>query len=279
MALLVVSSRVSTGIVGQSMIARGIAAVDARLPVYTIDTVSWTGPGNDPRRAGPVLDPADLAAMAVALLSVDHPPAGRAVTMVATGYLRTAAQVGALSDVIAARRQAPAAPLVFVDPVLGDAGRLYVDESTAAAVRDRLVPLADYIVPNETEARWLTGAGNDVAAPRLAALLAERWPGLRGLAITSARDAGGIGCLAAVRGGDGGWTMRWTGGAEAVGNFPGTGDYLAGAAMAGAMAGDWLAAVEQAEAMARGAAHRLAAGVPAHLAFSGAGAQLLPTGV
>jgi hypothetical protein len=73
--------------------------------------------------------------------------------------------------------------------------------------------------------------------------------------------------------------MRWTGGAEAVGNFPGTGDYLAGAAMAGAMAGDWLAAVEQAEAMARGAAHRLAAGVPAHLAFSGAGAQLLPTGV
>ena len=47
--------------------------------------------------------------------------------------------------------------LVCVDPILGDAGRLYVAQETAEAIRDRLIPLADVATPNLFELTWLTG--------------------------------------------------------------------------------------------------------------------------
>ena len=47
---------------------------------------------------------------------------------------------------------------MLVDPVLGDAGRLYVAQETAEAIRDRLIPLADIATPNLFELGWLTGA-------------------------------------------------------------------------------------------------------------------------
>ncbi len=47
--------------------------------------------------------------------------------------------------------------LVLVDPVVGDEGGLYVSEAVAAAIRDRLVPLASCITPNRFELAWLSG--------------------------------------------------------------------------------------------------------------------------
>ena len=46
--------------------------------------------------------------------------------------------------------------VVLVDPILGDAGRLYVPGETAAAIRDRLLPLADIATPNLFELQWLS---------------------------------------------------------------------------------------------------------------------------
>lgn len=44
-------------------------------------------------------------------------------------------------------------PLLAVcDPVLGDNGQLYVPKELVAIYRDRLVPLADIITPNQFEA-------------------------------------------------------------------------------------------------------------------------------
>ena len=37
--------------------------------------------------------------------------------------------------------------LVCVDPILGDAGRLYVAQETAEAIRDQLIPLAEWRRP------------------------------------------------------------------------------------------------------------------------------------
>ena len=47
---------------------------------------------------------------------------------------------------------------VLVDPVIGDAGRLYVAQATAEAIRDALLPLATIATPNLFELSWLTGA-------------------------------------------------------------------------------------------------------------------------
>ena len=56
----------------------------------------------------------------------------------------------------------PAIP-VLVDPILGDAGRLYVAAETAAAIRDKLLPLATIATPNLFELQWLTGASAETS--------------------------------------------------------------------------------------------------------------------
>jgi len=49
-------------------------------------------------------------------------------------------------------------PLCSVcDPVMGDNGALYVPPSFVSIYRDRLIPLADVITPNQTEAEQLSG--------------------------------------------------------------------------------------------------------------------------
>lgn len=44
-----------------------------------------------------------------------------------------------------------------LDPVLGDNGRMYVSESISSVMRDRLLPLADMITPNQFELGYVTG--------------------------------------------------------------------------------------------------------------------------
>jgi pyridoxine kinase len=78
--------------------------------------------------------------------------------------------------------------LVLVDPILGDAGRLYVDQSTALAIRDELLPLAGIATPNLFELQWLGGA--DAGGSRDAAHLAQAL-GPAMVAVTSAAEAHG----------------------------------------------------------------------------------------
>ncbi|RWS24995.1 pyridoxal kinase-like protein, partial [Leptotrombidium deliense] len=48
--------------------------------------------------------------------------------------------------------------LIFVcDPVMGDNGKMYVDPDLLPIYRDRIVPLADIVTPNQFEAELLTG--------------------------------------------------------------------------------------------------------------------------
>ena len=42
------------------------------------------------------------------------------------------------------------------DPVLGDDGEFYVPPELMPFYRDRLIPLADIVLPNQSEAQWLT---------------------------------------------------------------------------------------------------------------------------
>ncbi len=82
---------------------------------------------------------------------------------VLTGYFVAPDAVAAAAQAIGCIRTANPNVLVLVDPILGDAGRLYVAEATAEAIRDRLLPLATIATPNLFELRWLTGvAGSDL---------------------------------------------------------------------------------------------------------------------
>jgi pyridoxine kinase len=73
------------------------------------------------------------------------------------GYFPSAGGVAAAARAIARIKAAKPDIPVLVDPVLGDAGRLYVAEATAGAIRDALLPLATIATPNAFELSWLTG--------------------------------------------------------------------------------------------------------------------------
>ena len=75
---------------------------------------------------------------------------------ITTGFLASARQVGIIRDFIASQKKEGL--LVMTDPIMGDEGKLYngVTENTIDSMR-RLVGVADVIVPNLTEAEFLTG--------------------------------------------------------------------------------------------------------------------------
>lgn len=100
-----------------------------------------------------------------------------------TGYFADAGQVRAAADLIRAFKAGDPGFVYLCDPVIGDAGGLYVAETVAAAIRDELLPLADVATPNRFELGWLADAGiGDNAA--LAA--AARSTGISRLVVTSA---------------------------------------------------------------------------------------------
>jgi pyridoxine kinase len=80
-----------------------------------------------------------------------------AIDGVLTGYFPSAESVTAAAAAIARIKSAKPELTILVDPILGDAGRLYVAESTANAMKTQLLPLASIATPNLFELNWLAG--------------------------------------------------------------------------------------------------------------------------
>ena len=93
------------------------------------------------------------------------------VDLVITGHFSSPEQVVIAADALARiQAAAPRAPVVVVDPILGDEPTgLYVKPEVARAVAERLVPLGDWITPNLWELGHLTGCTITNAASAVAA--------------------------------------------------------------------------------------------------------------
>lgn len=78
---------------------------------------------------------------------------------ISTGFIVSQEQVKLVSDYC--REQAKKGTKIFVDPIMGDDGELYngITEKTIEYMRD-LCSVADYVLPNYTEAAFLSG--NDI---------------------------------------------------------------------------------------------------------------------
>ena len=83
------------------------------------------------------------------------------IDAVFTGYFPSPDSVAAAAEAIASVKAARPTVEVFVDPIVGDSGRLYVAEATAEAIRDRLLPLATIATPNLFELQWLAQSAAD----------------------------------------------------------------------------------------------------------------------
>ena len=111
---------------------------------------------------------------------------------ISTGFIVTEEETRIISDFC--HRRAVKGTKVFVDPIMGDNGRLYagVPESTIGLMRD-LVACADYTAPNYTEACLLTDTPmrEGITAEEAHALVdAVRELGAKSVVVTSANVDG-----------------------------------------------------------------------------------------
>jgi pyridoxine kinase len=74
---------------------------------------------------------------------------------VLTGYMGDTEHVALCEEIIGHVLANNPDALIAVDPVMGDHGRLYIPEVRAAAIIERLVPLANFITPNLWERDYI----------------------------------------------------------------------------------------------------------------------------
>jgi pyridoxine kinase len=151
--VLAISSHVARGHVGLAVTVPALQTLGHEVwAVPTIVLASRPGLGHFAKHD---LPPSELEAMLAAL---ETDGCWQALDAVFTGYFPSAASVVVTAQAIARIKAANPKTLVVVDPILGDAGKLYVASETAEAIRDLLVPLASITTPNLFELRWLTGS-------------------------------------------------------------------------------------------------------------------------
>jgi len=142
------------------------------------------------------LDEVDFAALVADLVGA---PWLDEVGAVLAGYLGEAEQIETVASLVAAVKVRKPQALFLCDPVIGDSKGLFRPESVAAAIRDRLLPLADIATPNRHELVWLAGRsiGDNDGLIDVAARL-----GVKEVVVTSAlASLGEIGTLLVTPGG------------------------------------------------------------------------------
>lgn len=150
--ILSIQSQVAGARVGNSVAAFAMERLGVRV-FQAPTTLLGRRPDRGPPGGGP-LPAATLASILEAL--ADDGVLGE-IDAVLVGYLGESEQVAVVLD-IAERVKAANPKAVFVcDPVLGDDGKLFVNETIADAVLNGLVPNADWLTPNLFELGLLAG--------------------------------------------------------------------------------------------------------------------------
>jgi pyridoxine kinase len=154
-AVVAISSHVARGSVGNRAMVFALERLG--FEVWAVPTVTLPHhPGHGPAERI-VAEPAAFAALLETLVQE-----GRAaqVAGIVSGYLASPEQARAVAALVRRVKQARPDTVYLCDPVIGDAGRLYVPTELAEAIRDDLLPLADAATPNAFECDWLSGTGD-----------------------------------------------------------------------------------------------------------------------
>lgn len=188
-AVIVVSSHVARGSVGNR--AAVFALETLGYPVWAVPTVILPWHPGHGRATRIVPEPEQFAAL---MKDLEQTPWLGEVAGVLSGYLGNAEQAHAVASLVRAVRAKNPRAIYICDPVMGDAGGLYVAEPLARALRDVLVPIADIATPNRYELEWMAGAKLDDMRSVIAAAN-EAGPATMLVTSAPAMIAGGIGNL------------------------------------------------------------------------------------
>jgi len=194
--ILSIQSAVAYGHVGNSAAVFPLQRIGVEvLPVYTVNFSNHTGYG---AWRGPLIDPADVREV---LAGVEDRGVFPEIDVVLSGYQGGEGIADVILDAVARVKAANPDAVYACDPVMGNAkSGCFVAPAIPDLLRDRVVPAADIVTPNQFELGYLTRTEPDTLESTLASVDLVRETGPRAVLVTSVerpdREEGTIEMLA-----------------------------------------------------------------------------------
>ncbi|WP_300269361.1 pyridoxal kinase PdxY [Microbacterium sp.] len=206
MTILSIQSAVAYGHVGNSAAVFPLQRIGVDvLPVYTVNFSNHTGYG---AWRGPLIDPSDVRDV---ITGIEERGAFADVEAVLSGYQGGEGIADVIIDAVARVKAAHPSAVYACDPVMGNAkSGCFVAPAIPDLLRERVVPVADIITPNQFELGYLTGTEPDTLESTLASVDAAFAMGPQTVLVTSVerpdREEGTIEMLAADQ--TGAWIVQ-----------------------------------------------------------------------
>ena len=206
MKILSIQSAVAYGHVGNSAAVFPLQRIGVEvLPVYTVNFSNHTGYG---AWRGPLISPADVRDV---ITGIEERGVFGEIDVVLSGYQGSEGIGDVILDAVARVKVANPAAVYSCDPVMGNAkSGCFVAPAIPILLRERVVPAADIITPNQFELGFLTETEPSDLDSTLASADAARALGPDVVLVTSVerpdRPADTIEMLAVT--GDGAWIVQ-----------------------------------------------------------------------
>lgn len=206
MKILSIQSAVAFGHVGNSAAVFPLQRIGVEvMPVYTVNFSNHTGYG---AWRGPLIAPDDVREV---IAGIEERGAFPQVDVVLSGYQGGEGIADVILDAVAQVKAANPRAVYACDPVMGNAASgCFVAPAIPVLLRDRVVPAADIITPNQFELGFLTDTEPLTLEDTLASADLVRATGPRTVLVTSVerpdRPKGTVEMLAVTD--DGAWIVQ-----------------------------------------------------------------------
>ncbi|MEJ1155499.1 MULTISPECIES: pyridoxal kinase PdxY [Microbacterium] len=181
MKILSIQSAVAYGHVGNSAAVFPLQRIGVEvMPVYTVNFSNHTGYG---QWRGPMISPDDVRAV---ITGIEERGVFEEIDVVLSGYQGGEGIADVILDAVSRVKQANPEAIYACDPVMGNAkSGCFVAPAIPVLLRERVVPAADLITPNQFELGYLTDTEPGTLESTLASVDLVRARGPRAVLVTS----------------------------------------------------------------------------------------------
>jgi pyridoxine kinase len=181
MKVLSIQSAVAYGHVGNSAAVFPLQRIGVEvMPVYTVNFSNHTGYG---AWRGPLISPDDVREV---ISGIEDRGAFPKIDVVLSGYQGSEGIADVILDAVARIKAANPGAVYSCDPVMGNAkSGCFVAPAIPVLLRERVVPAADLITPNQFELGYLTGTEPGSLESTLESVDLARASGPRTVLVTS----------------------------------------------------------------------------------------------
>ncbi len=181
MKVLSIQSAVAYGHVGNSAAVFPLQRIGVEvMPVYTVNFSNHTGYG---AWRGPLISPDDVREV---ITGIEERGAFPQIDVILSGYQGSEGIADVILDAVTRIKAANPTAIYACDPVMGNArSGCFVAPAIPVLLRERVVPAADVITPNQFELGYLTGTEPDTLESTLASVDLARAMGPSTVLVTS----------------------------------------------------------------------------------------------